>query len=83
MMATELDVTQFASLSRGKVVRVTVPAKVAFDLGEFTRMVEGLAERLGCLPCLSGAACFFDLERFFGVDPEGKVQPQEAVGPMF
>lgn len=82
-MAAELDVSQIASLSRGKVVRVSVPAKVAFDLGEFTKMVEGLAERLGCLPCLSGAACFFDLERFYGVDPAGKVQPIEAVGPMF
>jgi hypothetical protein len=79
-MAMELDVSQIASLSRGKVVRVSVPAKVAFDLGEFTKMVEGLAERLGCLPCLSGAACFFDLERFLAVDPEGKF---EAVGPMF
>jgi hypothetical protein len=76
----EMDVTRIASLSRGNVVRVSVPAKIAFDLGEFNKLVEGLAERLGCLPCLSGAVCLFDFERFFGVDPAGKLEAQTPIG---
>jgi hypothetical protein len=51
-------------------VRVTLPAAVAFDLGRFRKTVSNLAERLGHPTCLSGAACFFDLERSFRVDPE-------------
>lgn len=55
---------------QGRTVRVQIPAEVAFDLGRFTRMLGNLAERLGCKPCLSGAACFFDLERRFVISPE-------------
>jgi hypothetical protein len=74
------EIGKIASFNQGKVIRVTVPAKVAFNLDEFQKLVGGLAERLGCLPCLSGAACFFDFERSFVVNPEGEL---EAIGPMY
>jgi hypothetical protein len=58
-------------------VRVTLPAKVAFDLDAFQKTLINLAERLGCRPCLSGRACLFTLERDFIVDPAGGI---DAVG---
>ena len=57
---------------RGNTVRVVIPAAVAYDLGRFQATLKILAERLGCLPCLSGAACQFLLEKDFLVDPAGK-----------
>lgn len=60
---------------RGNVVRVVIPAAVAYDLKLFQVTLKNLAERLGCLPCLSGAACWFFLEKDFLVDPAGKVTP--------
>ena len=51
-------------------VRVVIPTEVAFDLKKFQKAMEGLAERLGCRPCLSGADCTFRLERDFIVNPK-------------
>ena len=51
-------------------VRVSLPAKAAYDIESFNKVVVNLADRLGCPRCLSGAACFFELERDFVVDPE-------------
>jgi hypothetical protein len=59
----------------GNTVRVVIPAAVAYDLGRFQATLKNLAERLGCLPCLSGATCQFLLEKDFLVDPAGKITP--------
>jgi hypothetical protein len=53
----------------GRVVRVVLPAKVAFNLKEMQDVLGHLAERLGCTPCLSGASCVFHIESDFVVDP--------------
>ena len=58
------------SASRGEAVRVVIPASVAFNIDQFTQVVQNLAERLGCKPCLSGRACFFLFERDFVVNPQ-------------
>jgi len=56
-------------LRYNKPVRITVPASVAYDLDKFQTAVANLAERLGCKPCLSGAACIFSLETEFVINP--------------
>lgn len=71
-----------ASAYRGDAVRVVIPAKVAFNLDEFTKVVANLAERLGCKPCLSGRACLFLFERDFVVNPQSlEVEPAGVFGP--
>ncbi len=55
---------------RAQSIRITVPAKAAYDLKAFQKVLASLAERLGCRPCLSGADCFFQFERDFVVNPE-------------
>ena len=61
------------AFSRNNAIRITVPANVANDLTLFTNMLKELGGRLGCKQCISGAACFFDNERDFVVNPEGKI----------
>ena len=51
-------------------IRVIIPAKVAFNLGDFQKSIENLAERLVCLKCISGRNCFFELESDFVVNPQ-------------
>jgi hypothetical protein len=71
---------QAASRLAGRPVRIVMPAAVAFDLDRFQSAVANLAERLGCKPCLSGAACIFLMENEFVVNPAGEI---EAGGVMF
>ena len=58
---------------KSNVIRVTVPANVANDLDLFAQMLKDLGGRIGCKPCISGAACFFDNERDFVVNPAGQI----------
>jgi len=58
---------------KSNVIRVTVPANVANDLDLFAKMLKDLGGRIGCKPCISGAACFFDNERDFVVNPAGEI----------
>ena len=71
----EQKVEELSSLGafRSNAIRITVPAKVANDLNLFTNMLKELGDRIGCKPCISGSACFFDNERDFVVNPEGKI----------
>jgi hypothetical protein len=50
-------------------VRVFIPAEVAFNIEQFSKVVVNLGRRLGCESCLSGASCHFILERDFVVNP--------------
>lgn len=54
----------------GGLVRVSVPADVAYDLEKFQGMFASLMRRLGCLACCSGRPVLFQLESDFSVDPE-------------
>jgi hypothetical protein len=65
--------TLSAMALKNTAIRVTVPANVANDLSLFTNMLKDLGDRIGCKPCISGAACFFDNERDFVVNPQGKI----------
>lgn len=64
---------------RSDVVRISLPASVAYDMGALQKTLVGIAERLGCRPCFSGADCLFRLERDFVVDPAGQIQAIPAL----
>ena len=53
----------FSRQSFRKPVRITIPAKVAYDLEAFQKSIASLVEELGCRACFSGADCTFQLER--------------------
>lgn len=68
-------------------VRVTLPAKVAYDPDALKESVGRLLERLGCPQCFSGADCLFEMERSFVVNPERGADPDPypwvaASGPL-
>jgi hypothetical protein len=60
-----------AALKSASHPRVTVhiPVEVTYDLGKFQKVIESLGGRLGCGPCISGAACNFELITDYLVDP--------------
>lgn len=51
-----------------KVVRVTLPAKLAYDLGSVQKIQASILDRLGCAACCSGWDIRFDIARSFSVD---------------
>jgi hypothetical protein len=51
-----------------RVVRVRVPATVAFDLGSMKKVTASILDRLGHSSCHSGWDIRFDLETNFRVD---------------
>lgn len=46
-------------------VRITIPAKVAYDLPSLNKGIDSLLDKLGCRACFSGADCTFLHERDF------------------
>ncbi|MGY6554467.1 MAG: hypothetical protein ACXIUM_08095 [Wenzhouxiangella sp.] len=58
-------------------VRISIPAKVAYDLGSLQKTLANLAERLGCQACLSGANCLFEIQRDFVVNDRFEVNPRQ------
>jgi hypothetical protein len=50
-------------------VTVHIPVEVTYDLGKFQKVIESLGGRLGCGPCISGAACNFEIITDYLVDP--------------
>ena len=69
----DAKIETIAGLAARSVIRVTVPVNVANDLNLFASMLKQLGDRIGCKPCISGSACFFDNERDFVVNPAGKI----------
>ena len=61
---------------RSNVVRVTIPAKAAFDLKKMQQITESVLDQLGCANCHSGHDIRFDIERQFIVDEKLKVFSQ-------
>ena len=51
-----------------RVVRVTLPAKVANDLKAFQKVQASILDRLGCGACCSGHDIRYDTVRSFAVD---------------
>lgn len=57
-------------------VRITMPAKVAYNRELFDATLVDILEELGCRTCFSGADCTFQLEREFVIDPTFRVSTQ-------
>ena len=55
------------------LVRVAVPAGVAYDLDRFQKVQKDILGRLGCLACCSGWDIRWDIYRNFAVDDKLKV----------
>lgn len=49
-------------------VRVTVPARVAFDLGKMHHLTAAVLDRFGCPECHSGLDIRFDIATRFWAD---------------
>jgi hypothetical protein len=52
-------------------IRVSLPAKVAYQPDALKKSIASLMERFGCPKCFSGADCFFTHERDFIIDAKG------------
>ena len=52
-------------------VRVSLPAKIAYNPDALKKTIGGLLEQLGCPKCFSGADCLFSFERDYVVNPQG------------
>ena len=50
-------------------VRVSLPAKIAYNPDALKKSLTQSLDKLGCPRCFSGADCFFQHERNFVVDP--------------
>ena len=58
-------------------VRVSLPAKVAYNPDALKQTIGGLLEQLGCPRCFSGADCLFSFERDFVVNPQNVLSAVE------
>lgn len=67
--------TLMASASDNKVVHVSLPARVAFDIDGFQKVQLDILGRLGCQACCSGWDIRWDVARRFSVDESLNVQP--------
>jgi hypothetical protein len=72
----------------GGPVRISLPAKVAYNKDALKETIVSVVEQLGCPRCFSGHDCQFSLERNLSVDADGKVSgggespiPAMAVNP--
>jgi hypothetical protein len=61
------------------VVRVSIPAEVAFDVDRFQKVQRDILGKLGCQACCSGWDIRFDMEKRFVVDEKLNVR---AAGPL-
>lgn len=61
---------------RGGVVRVAIPARIAFNLEAFQKTIGELSRELGCERCLSGSHCLFAIISDYVINPEGRLDPQ-------
>lgn len=52
-------------------IRVSLPAKIAYNPDALKKTIGGLLEQLGCPRCFSGADCLFTFERDYVVNPQG------------
>jgi hypothetical protein len=58
-------------------VRVSLPAKIAYNPDALKKTIGGLMEQLGCARCFSGADCLFSFERDYVVNPQGALHAVE------
>src|ERR1700704_5787283 len=59
-------------------IRVSLPAKIAYNPDALKKSIGGLLEQLGCPRCFSGADCLFTVQRDFVINPQGGVDAAAA-----
>lgn len=74
------DIDKVKSLAGNRVVQVSVPSEVYFNLSQFQKVQESILGRLGCRACTSGWDIRFDLQRRFLVDE--KLNVREAADSL-
>lgn len=62
-----------------RVVRVSLPPKVAYDLKAIQKVQASILDRLGCAACCSGWDIRFDIIRSFVVDERLNIKEHLAV----
>ncbi|HMB52521.1 MAG TPA: hypothetical protein VKU40_04350 [Thermoanaerobaculia bacterium] len=67
--------------SPSQPIKVSLPARIAYDLDAFQKVTARLAEELGCTRCISGADCTFGLETDWVVNPAGELLSRGIQGP--
>ncbi len=70
------------AISMRSPIVVHIPAEVTFDLAKFNKVIANLGERLGCLPCISGADCHFHIIKEYLVDPASLKVNDATVGGL-
>jgi len=63
-------------------VRVSLPAKIAYNPDALKKSLAGLMEAMGCAKCFSGANCLFQSEKEFVFDPAGSLLSRVALNPQ-
>jgi hypothetical protein len=75
-----MDILETTALNKdavhSNIVRVTIPAKVAYNLDAMRRVTDSILDRLGCSNCHSGHDIRFDIERHFVVDEKLNVRTE-------
>jgi hypothetical protein len=67
------EATSSPRLRAAGPVRISLPAKVAYDPKALKNSIKDIVERIGCPRCFSGADCFFQNERDLVINPAGKL----------
>lgn len=62
---SEYNLNENALATKNNIVRVRVPASVAFDLDSMNKVTAEVLKELGCRACHSGHDIRFDIEREF------------------
>ena len=73
------EATSTPRLRAAGPVRISLPAKVAYDPKALKSSIKDIVERIGCPRCFSGADCFFQTEREFVINPAGKLDSGPAM----
>lgn len=62
-----------------QMIRVTIPAEVAYDLGKMQESLANIARATGHPACTSGRDLFFELAREFVINPK-TLEPEIRMG---
>lgn len=65
----------FEPVTTPPVVRVTVPASVAYNFEQLTNVTQKILAQLGCAPCHSGRWILYEIEDRFAVNENLEVTP--------
>ena len=80
----DVDIKQMAAtglLTKSeRLVRVSLPGKVANDLKAFTKVQAAILDRLGCQACCSGWDIRWEITRNFGIDEKLNIRDMVSGG---